>query len=544
MSDVNRELEQLIEQLLQGELSDVEQSRLAELLQEPSCRQRYLDFMDVHAGMLDFADSFADAAELESLVNDRVVSPLATERRPQLSRWLVLAATVAFCLIAGRWSYLEFRRDGSRSAISQSRRGEASENTSRGVAIITRLVDVSRPSRQPALSVGDAVEPGLLEITSGFAQLEFFCGATVVLEGPVQLDLQSPMAARLVSGQLRARVPPAARGFTIDVPEMKVVDLGTEFGLRVSQGVADVQVFDGEVELQLDNDTSQRLVTGDAVTHDSSVVQQASLAPEDFTSLVDLQSRFEEQDEARFAAWQAYSAELKQDPRLVLYYTFDDFDSWQRTIHNQAQASSHELDGAIVGARRVPGRWNEKTALDFKQPGDRIRVQVPGEYGSLTFACWVKIDSLDRWYNSLFLTDNYQQGEPHWQILDTGQLFFSVRVSDQEGGQEHAEVISKPFWNPSLSGKWLHLATTYDVEKKRTTHFLNGQVLSSETISDEQLVPVTRFGTGSIANWSVPTKPDTHFAVRNLNGSMDEFAIFADALSATEIAEMYQHGKP
>ena len=59
-----------------------------------------------------------------------------------------------------------------------------------------------------------------------------------------------------------------------------------------------------------------------------------------------------------------------------------------------------------------------------------------------------------------------------------------------------------------------------------------------------QLVPITRFGTGSIANWSVPTKPDTHFAVRNLNGSMDEFAVFADALSATEIAEMYQHGKP
>ena len=56
-----------------------------------------------------------------------------------------------------------------------------------------------------------------------------------------------------------------------------------------------------------------------------------------------------------------------------------------------------------------------------------VRVEILGEFDSLTFACWVKIDSLDRWYNSLFLTDHYNQGEPHWQILDTGQLFFSVR---------------------------------------------------------------------------------------------------------------------
>ena len=71
------------------------------------------------------------------------------------------------------------------------------------------------------------------------------------------------------------------------------------------------------------------------------------------------------------------------------------------------------------------------TTLEFKRPGDRVRVQIPGEFDSLTFSCWVKIDSLDRWYNSLFLTDGHDQHEPHWQIMDDGRLFFSVKKRDR-----------------------------------------------------------------------------------------------------------------
>ena len=128
---------------------------------------------------------------------------------------------------------------------------------------------------------------------------------------------------------------------------------------------------------------------------------------------------------------------------------------------------NRNLDGAIVGAKRVVGRWPQKSGIEFKRPGDRVRVNIPGQFGSLTFACWVKIDSLDRWYNSLFLTDSYQRGEPHWQILDTGQLFFSVRLGGGPG-KGHHKVLSPPFWDASLSGRWLHLATTYNVETKIT----------------------------------------------------------------------------
>ena len=59
-----------------------------------------------------------------------------------------------------------------------------------------------------------------------------------------------------------------------------------------------------------------------------------------------------------------------------------------------------------------------------------------------------------------------------------------------------------------------------------------------------RFVRLVRIGAASIGNWSIPTRPDSEFAIRNLNGSMDEFAIFSAALSHAEIQEMYNNGKP
>ena len=53
-----------------------------------------------------------------------------------------------------------------------------------------------------------------------------------------------------------------------------------------------------------------------------------------------------------------------------------------------------------------------------------------------------------------------------------------------------------------------------------------------------------RIGAASIGNWSEPERNDPHFAVRNLNGSIDEFILFNAALSAAEIDQLYQAGKP
>ena len=161
----------------------------------------------------------------------------------------------------------------------------------------------------------------------------------------------------------------------------------------------------------------------------------------------------------------------------------------------------------------------------------------------------MKINSLDRLYNSLFLTDGHDLHEPHWQIMGDGRLFFSVKKrdkSDRKTGEKDQHIFYSPkFWNASLSGQWLMIATTYDADARMVTHYLNGQVLSQEAVPADYLVETVSIGAASLCNWSEPMyRKDAAFTIRNLNGSMDEFALFAAALTPQEIAAIYERGRP
>jgi hypothetical protein len=51
-------------------------------------------------------------------------------------------------------------------------------------------------------------------------------------------------------------------------------------------------------------------------------------------------------------------------------------------------------------------------------------------------------------------------------------------------------------------------------------------------------------GAASIGNWSDPRyRKDPEFVVRNLNGAIDEFAIFSEALDSGEVRKLYESGK-
>ena len=559
MSSVIEELEGLLFDWEAGTLDAPGVERVRELLRtSEQARSFYVQQQTINAAMKLDVDAGLDSPSAPGpIIGERgaaVPAKKNTSHVFRISYWVAAVAALLICVLTGRLLHLELSGNNQPNpavGTISAPRDEPEEPTSQGVALVTRLVDVVWKTGQSPLEIGDALSPGRLALASGFAQLEFFCGATVIVEGPAELDLQSPLLARVRSGRLRAQVPPAARGFSLEVDDMKVVDLGTEFGLSVSPEGANVQVFDGEVELRQPTTEKRLLTAGKALVRSpDGTYSETEVTPDSFLDIATLESRAEGHRVERYERWQSWSEALRRDNRLIAYYAFDQNGGWLRRLNSSLVPENAELDGAIVGAHRVAGRWASKGGLEFKRPGDRVRVQIPGEFSSLTFTCWVKIDSLDRWYNSLFLTDHYNQGEPHWQILDTGQLFFSVRhkADDAEGPaakkKTHQTVLSPPFWKPSLSGRWLHLATTYDANAGRTTHYLNGVTLHEEAIDKDLVVRTTRIGAASIGNWSVPTRTDSEFAIRNLNGSIDEFAIFGAALSADEIMEIYDNGKP
>jgi hypothetical protein len=300
----------------------------------------------------------------------------------------------------------------------------------------------------------------------------------------------------------------------------------------------------GEVELHAGRAPVQSLKTGEAVTIENGGQQQNPVAadPNAFAKLDTFEPQSLREQRARFDRWQAHSRQLRQDPRLIVYYPCDQNGSWQRSLINET--GDPERRGAMVGVKRTPGRWPWKGAVEFRRPGDRVRVFIPGEYTSLTLLCWVRLDSVDRMWNSLYLTDGYEKGEVHWQITEEGRLAYSMRVRET-GEHRQYLYLSPPFWKSELSGRWIHLATTFDAGKAEVIHYLDGAEIHREKSTPEHVVKTTRFGAGEIGNWGLSLKrTDPEFVIRSLNGLMDEFAIFSGALSGPEIKSMFEAGNP
>lgn len=237
---------ELITRQFNGELSAQEQLELAAML-EKSAEARTLlaahirleaDLIDLGLtaslsddGSLDL-DQHSLAAASTTPKNTASISKSASQQ----FRWLFAAAIVM--TIAGLLFVSKPWQEDSTNQQDQT-----------VVAQVARLVDVSW-DQHDALNVGDAIKTGLFEIKSGLAEIEFLNGATLIVEGPASLDIESAERTFVRHGKLRSIVPPEAFGFTVESSNVKVVDLGTEFGIEIDpDGTSEVHVFDGEVEM-------------------------------------------------------------------------------------------------------------------------------------------------------------------------------------------------------------------------------------------------------------------------------------------------------
>ena len=117
------------------------------------------------------------------------------------------------------------------------------------VARLTQAVDCRWANSAAAPKVGSFLLPErTLQLEEGLAEITFECGVTMVLEAPAVFSPKSDYGGTLQLGRLTAEVPASGIGFAIETPSVRVVDLGTEFGVQVDeeQGV-EVHVLKGQV---------------------------------------------------------------------------------------------------------------------------------------------------------------------------------------------------------------------------------------------------------------------------------------------------------
>ncbi len=130
---------------------------------------------------------------------------------------------------------------------------------------------------------GQRLSAGPLQLERGLLILRFDGGAAVVLEGPADLRVESRGCAQLVHGRLTVRAPKEAAGFTVRSPASDVVDLGTEFAIKVERGGAtEVHVLEGEVSHSKPGapmESAQLLSAGNAVRYDGARATDARVVP-------------------------------------------------------------------------------------------------------------------------------------------------------------------------------------------------------------------------------------------------------------------------
>lgn len=503
---IPEEVGELMDALRDGTIEDAQVARLDQLLAE-------------HPEALDhFVDRAWLQADLQVKLGARPPALPAIRRR----RGWIPAAAVAAVLLAGVLLLTTTSR-------------EPADLSYEGCAVLTRAVEPTWEVAGAGPAVGSVLPRGRFSLGSGSVQVEFFSGAQVILEGPADFELVSRSEGICRLGKLRAFVPPQAAGFTVRTSTLKLIDRGTEFGLRVDRsGGAEVHVFQGRVELQ-SRGGAQEVAVGKAVHIDGAgASQEISANPEAFLTPSELTLRSAEEAKDRYARWGSASDRLRRDPRVAVYYSFEDAPSWSRELRSQRPERS-PLDGAIIGARWAEGRWAGKKALEFKCPGDRVRFQDAGEYESLTLMTWVRVDGIDRPFNGLMLTDGWTSGSVHWQITQKGALKLGIH------GEKDAYDYDAPgVFVPAQLGRWIHLCTVYDRQAREVVHYVDGRpVIRIPLRFDTPL----KLGNVELGNWGMP-KFGSIYGIRHLNGRMDEFALFGAALHEKEIRDLYQIGAP
>lgn len=103
-----------------------------------------------------------------------------------------------------------------------------------------------------------------LWLREGIARLAFDNGSIVMLEGPAEFEILTEDQIQLNYGRLFATVPKKAMGFTVSTANSKIIDLGTEFGVKTDPDGTEVHVIRGKTMLisSFRNDSNKQFELG------------------------------------------------------------------------------------------------------------------------------------------------------------------------------------------------------------------------------------------------------------------------------------------
>jgi hypothetical protein len=290
-------IETLFAQLVDQRLDDAGAAELVQLLEgDKQASQDFFELLQVHfllAEQVGPVASFSiEELRAAKAIDDRFDRFVAAASRPEFAstdcsapwRFLALAASVALAIALWRpWAEEPTLTKRDQRPVVGTEPAAGVKTGDQIVARVRRKIDCDWTDDRWSVAANGEIEAGqLITLTKGLLVLEFASGAEITLNGPATLTATSKSSVKLVRGELSASVPPQARGFRVETHAGNFIDLGTEFGLFVTEdGQVETHVFKGEVVAEVSppegKTTATHLNTGEAWAGSSSGAIDVSL---------------------------------------------------------------------------------------------------------------------------------------------------------------------------------------------------------------------------------------------------------------------------
>ena len=392
----------------------------------------------------------------------------------------------------------------------------------------------------PRPKAGAMLKRGKYELIDGLIELEYDTGARLVMMAPAEFTLIDEMNVKLDAGRISAHIPEAAIGFTVDANGGQIVDLGTAFAVDARRDQqTEVHVFEGEVRVELDNQSSDRsepveLLAGHAtrISADSPVASGIDLDTRKFVRRLGF-----EQDayaDAIMALNPAvyYRMEPSGNGDVLKDSSASKVDA---LIHRGVSASSPWAGGRVGAALSLGGPTEKTYAIARNYP------KTSGD--ELSVVCWVYAESRPFWASIAknWGYDYEARGQFHFGLLgNTGELAAHI-VDKSHTHDEAGEWIDLCAQDsePLPLNQWHHVAMVADGAALRL--YRNGEEVDSvpyDALYNNPQVTLLAIGAKLDENglaaadgWSL------------WEGRLDELAIFNHAISSERINDLYEISK-
>ncbi len=436
--------------------------------------------------------------------------PIDTETTRNPIKIYKLIATLAACLLIGIGLFI-FNNPKNQK-----------------VAIITDMYAATTGELPKELVKGKTYH-----LTNNIVEIQFLDGASIILEGPSEIRMESANGAYLNHGKLVAQVPPQAIGFTINTKNASYVDHGTEFAIVAHKdGSSECYVSQGLVELK--SIQNRFIQAGQAM---GILPDGQTIVKKDFK-----QSQFFVRTLApkQNLQWQNYTKAIEKTNPVGFW----NFENENHLTQNMIEDSEFQI------------KWTPNPSFmgnshdNLIENNDNTSLSLNSKNGYLTL---IERDYFDAGF-TLMMHLKLNTTEPQDIFIQQpsySNTEFSRRLYLDQNGIMHISSFrgddALTTYNPlecdvkqhsvKLNNlQWYHVALTISEDWLTIKMYINGQLYCQKTTTDEMPFESDfhniHFGNPMKIGYGNPMK-----------GAIDNLAIYDGVLKQSKIQQLYQATK-